>query len=485
MKRITLNMDSETKIIIYSIVNDRFLKEILRVIKIEHLEVPYSKIVFSWLSEYYEKYQKAPKEDIQEIYKQKIKFTEENEEIETKDEIALFLSNLSKKYEQYAEIHNIDFLIEESIKYLKIRSGVVLKEKLEQAILENDSKKLEMVIANYKRVEKLTGQGIDLLNDVDKVKDAFIVENDVLITFPGDLGKIIQPINRGDFVSFFGPGKRGKSHVLFYTSLQALQHGNKVMHITLEMTENEMIRRAWPALTGNPRHTQTIKYAIFKENDEGKFDIIQNEKEKEGIDLESIEQFQKKLKRLYRKGNIKIIRPLESINVQWIESTLDNLYYYENYLPDVLVLDYADYMIPDKGFKNNENREKLNNIWVGLRQLAIRKNIAIVTASHTAKVTYDTDIKTSHASEDIRKINNVTMAIGLNQTKKEKEMNVMRLSLMEIREGRGMAEQVVVTQCLDIGRPCLDSKLRSLVNYENETKEENIKNYEKKRKIYD
>jgi hypothetical protein len=397
---------------------------------------------------------------------------------EDKDAISLLLTNLSNKYEQLSEINNVDFSINEAIKYLKIRSGELLKSQIESALIENDCDKLENLIANYKRIEKPSGQGVDLLKDTNKIIQAFTMENDTLITFPGDLGKVIQPINRGDFVSFFGPAKRGKSHWLWYSSLQALAHGCKVLHITLEMTENEMIRRAWPSLTGHPKTTQEISYATFEQDDEGKYDIIQHEKQKEGIDLENISQFQKKIKRLYRKGEIKILRPLDVINVSWIESTLDNLYHYENFIPDVIVLDYADYMVPDKGFKENVARERLNNIWVGLRQLAIRRNIAIITASHTAKATFDTDVKTSHASEDIRKINNVTMAIGLNQTKKEQSLNIMRLGLMEIREGRGINEQVVVTQCLDLGRPCLDSHLKSLVKLIEEEKPE----YDKKRK---
>ncbi len=164
--------------------------------------------------------------------------------------------------------------------------------------------------------------------------------------------------------------------------------------------------------------------------------------------------------------------PTEPLSCAGVEMILDNLYYYENYSPDMVVIDYADYMIPDHNFKNNDNRNIINNIWTGLRRLALKKNIAIVTASHTAKVTFDTDIKTSHASEDIRKINNVTMAIGLNQTIKEKEKNIMRVGLMEIREGRKTSEQAVVLQCLDLGRPCIASKMRNEVQFDAEENEE-------------
>lgn len=475
MIRKKINSDKEVTLLIYMITSDRFLMEIAPIFNPKLLKTSYSKTIANWCIEYYSEFKCAPKQNIQDLYKNKIMIYKGNEE--EKDAISLFLTNLSKKYEQLSEINNVDFSINEAVQYLKIRSGELLKTQIELALAENNAEKLETAITNYKRVEKPTGQGVDLLKDTNKIIQAFTMENDILITFPGDLGKVIQPINRGDFVSYFGPAKRGKSFWLWYTSTQALAHGCKVLHITLEMTENEMIRRAWPSLTGHPQYTKEIRYATFEQDDEGKFEVIQHEKEIAGMDLENVEQFQKKIKRLFRKGEIKILRPLDVINVSWIENILDNLYYYENFVPDAIVVDYADYMIPDKSFRGIDGREKINNIWVGLRQLAIRKNVAIITASHTAKITFDTDVKTSHASEDIRKINNVTMAIGLNQTKKEKDLNLMRVALMEIREGRGINEQVVVSQCLDLSRPCLDSHLRSQVkNLETEN------DYEKKRK---
>jgi len=477
-------LDQEIKIILHMITNDRFIKEIYPIIKPAYFKTGYSRLVSSWCIEYYEKFSIAPKKDITDIYKMKRAILQDEDENDV-DTIKLFLSNLSAEWEKYSEINNIDFVIQESIKYLNVRSLEILKDQIEESLLDNAPETGQHFIANYKRVERMGGEGIDILKDTGKIINAFTAETDTLITFSGDVGKVIQPISRGDFVSFFGPAARGKSHWLWLTSEEALKHGCKVLHITLEMTENEMIRRAWPSLTGHPKTTQEVKWATFEQNDEGLYEIIQHEREKKGIDLENILAFQKKLKRLFRKGNVKILRPLEPINVSWLEVTCDNLYHYDNFVPDVIVIDYADYMVPDKGFKNVEGRERLNNIWVGLRQFAIRKNIAIITASHTAKVTFESDIKTSHASEDIRKINNVTMAIGLNQTKKEQEMNIMRLGLMEIREGRAVHEQVVVTQCLDVGRPCLNSKMKSQVvsyNNEEENKEETKRKYTKRPK---
>jgi hypothetical protein len=456
----------ERKFTINLITSDRFCKEVIPLIHPKYFETIYAREVSAWCIEYYNQFSKAPGKDIKSLYHSKRPLIHDDE---TVDLVSDFLASLSKEFEE-TDINNIDYEVKFAIKYLKIRSLDIVSESIQSAVLENNPEKGEHVLSSYKRVEKVIGQGIDLLKDTALIMNAFTKENDVIITFPGALGKIIQPITRGSFPAFFGPAKRGKSFWLWYTAELGMGQGCKILYITLEMTENNIIRRSWPSLIGQPVESKTIHSAYFEKDDDELFKIVQKQEVKEGLNLDSIGEFQKKLKRLYRKGAIKIVFPIEPLTVSTLESILDNLEYYENFIPDAVVIDYADYMAPDTTFKGSDNRNIINNIWTGLRQLALKKNLAIVTASHTAKITFDTDIKTSHASEDIRKINNVTMAIGLNQTDEEKENNVMRVGLMEIREGRKTRDQAVVLQCLDIGRPCIDSRLRKeCIKYKNES----------------
>jgi hypothetical protein len=126
----------------------------------------------------------------------------------------------------------------------------------------------------------------------------------------------------------------------------------------------------------------------------------------------------------------------------------------------------------EPGKKYTDNRDKINVIWKGLRDFANERNVAVITASHTSKDTYEHDIKTANASEDIRKINHVTLAVSLNATDKENNQNIIRLGMMEVREGRHITDQAVVLQCLDLGRPCIDSKMKKeVIGYENKIEE--------------
>ncbi len=54
--------------------------------------------------------------------------------------------------------------------------------------------------------------------------------------------------------------------------------------------------------------------------------------------------------------------------------------------------------------------------------------------------------------------------IALNQNKVEKENGVMRVKQLAVREGRTSFQQAIVLQCLDIGRPVIDSKMENDVD---------------------
>lgn len=170
MTREKIKLDAEVSILINCITNDRFLQEMIPIIRTNYFKLSYSKIIWKWIKEYFENYSCAPKKDITNLYKQKYALLKEDSDED--DAIKLFLSNLSKKYEEYSEINNIDFLLKEAENYLAIRSGELLKEQIEDAILSNNKNKLESCISSYKRVEKPTGQGIDLLHDHNKISNA-------------------------------------------------------------------------------------------------------------------------------------------------------------------------------------------------------------------------------------------------------------------------------------------------------------------------
>jgi len=92
------------------------------------------------------------------------------------------------------------------------------------------------------------------------------------------------------------------------------------------------------------------------------------------------------------------------------------------------------------------------------------------------------DISEESASEDVRKIAHVTCGLALNQSRTEKQKGIMRISQLVAREERNTYMQAVVLQCLDIARPCIDSKLLQQVEFAEEHPEsEENNNYKRKK----
>jgi hypothetical protein len=105
--KIKINSDPECKLLINAIVNTDFLKSIHSSVKSKYLKVSYSKLLWKWVSEYYSTYGNAPGKQIQQIY---LNNKEQQEEpSEDSDNMKLFLSNLSKKYEILEAIESIKF----------------------------------------------------------------------------------------------------------------------------------------------------------------------------------------------------------------------------------------------------------------------------------------------------------------------------------------------------------------------------------------
>lgn len=249
---------------------------------------------------------------------------------------------------------------------------------------------------------------------------------------------------------------------MWYIGECAMLRALKVVFFTLEMTENQMIRRSWQSLTGFPKETGTITIPYFEQTSEGAYDILSRTEERPKLDPSTVKAQQDKMRRLFRGGDVKIISlPAYSASVDDLELHLDNLAHYDGFEADVVIVDYADIVAPSKGIK--DPRHQLDDTWKRLRRMAQARDIFVCTASQAAKATFERDVSQLDVAEDIRKLAHVTHMMALNQTPEESEQGVIRVSQIAIREGRKIFDQAVVLQCLDIGKTHLDSRLASQV----------------------
>lgn len=473
MKLDTLDLSQERSIVTNLIVSTEFLRDISPLLKSKLFKSSYAKHVATWILEYYERYKQSPQQAIQDI------FIEHKPSLQDEDaeSIGLFLTNLSKDYDTIKDIHNIEYITKRAIDYLNIRSLELLKDDIDKAIQKGDATNGQAAIANYTKIDRVEGTSISIMHDHAEIFKAFNAEMDeeTLFAFPGALGKICSNQCRGDLMAWMAPPKRGKSFALWYSTEQILAAGHRVVFFSLEMRMPQMVRRAWQSLTGRPKTTRNLDVPFFMTEDsptdfDCKWEIGYKNVKREGIEDIRIEAMQKQLRMSMHGADCRIIcLPTNSATLADIIAHLDNLEFYEGFIPDAVGIDYADLLKAPKG-GSLELRHQLNSNWLGLRGLAQERNIYIYTASQTNRAGMSRDIEAGDAAEDIRRTQHVSTLLGLNQTHSERERGIIRAVPLLQRDEATSTDQAVILQSLGFGKFYLDSRCRSAVNYKSNAK---------------
>jgi len=454
MNRERIDLFQERQIIIYMIVSSKYLKEIQSIIKPDYFNSPYGQTISKWVLEYFNEFKTSPGKQIKDIFYQKSVTIKNKDHVEN---VSDFLSSISDEYENSSVTGDIEFILKQSIDYLKIRSLDILSDKIKLAVNNNNPLAGEQFLANYKRVEKVYGTGVSILYDAQEIKNAFMMEDEILFSFPGVFGEVCGKFLRGDLIAFMAAAKKGKSWFQMYLAEVAMYYGYKVLLFDLEMSKSQRIRRAWGGLVGEPRKSKDVEiFKFIKSGDKWKIekDIIS----KKGINLNSIEKEQKKFKKMTKGGDYKIVSiPAYSITIEDIELYLDNFYFYENYIPDIIIIDYADIVKKSNDFRG-DYRNQLDDIWKRLRKTAQERNILVVTATQAGRAAFSRDATESDTGEDIRKLAHVGKMIVINQNKDDALCNSVRVTQLIERDGKKNWDEAIILQCLDIGKPYLDSR---------------------------
>lgn len=159
----------------------------------------------------------------------------------------------------------------------------------------------------------------------------------------------------------------------------------------------------------------------------------------------------RRLKKKSRGADIRFkFYPSDTATVNDIENYIDTLAYKENFIPDLILIDYADIL----RMNGKDEREKINDTWLGLRRLSQREDRewCLITGTQADAQSYDKVKQTrNNFSGDKRKFSHVTYFVAINQTEKENSAGVQRLSPLA---GRGAAYDTTmeVVVCSDFAK---------------------------------
>ncbi len=421
----------------------------------------WANIIAKWCVSFYRKYEDVPMNQIENIF--------ESWAAETKDKEAVplvekFLDSLSEEYEGLQEESNSDYIIDMAGVYFNRVQVEQLAETIQGDVDRGKVTEAVGHVTTFNQIEMGVGEGIDILQNTEAIKEAFKEKGEPLIQYSGALGEFFKgALERDAFIAFMGPDKVGKSFWLIDIAYRAMLQRRRVAFFEVgDMSQNQVMRRLMTRISCRPIPPGVILYPI-KIKRGGDYNVHVRTKDKIFKDWLSWRDAKRACKKLMRskiKSKESYFRlschPNSTLSVRGIQDAIQN-WVREGWVPDVIVIDYADILNMDH--PGLEGRDRTNETWKRLRSLSQIFHCLVVTGSQTDTSAYKADIITrSNFSEDKRKLAHVTGMIGINVKEEEKEIGVARLNWVVLREGAFSVNKCVfVAGCLALANPAVRS----------------------------
>jgi len=456
IKRQNVDGGAERKLLIGMIVSDKFIKQAMPFYDPDLIEQKYARTVAEWCAHYYQRYEKAPGLHIKDIFDSHADKMEPTE----RDLVSDLLESLSTEYER-ADQMNTPYLLDQAEAYFKTRSLNQLFSESKGLLLEGDVAGAEAELSNYKRVGRSSSLGSNPFKDPDGIMRAFEQAEKPLFALPGKLGYMLnEEFGRDKFLAFMGPEKRGKTWWLNELAIRAAKARCNVALFGIgDMSLEQTIIRLVIQLAGRSNRERYCgaHECPFPNADGTGSDYRTVPAVKPLTWREAWRIGQRFLGRMKGKDFKLSVHPSDQLTVTGLKVILDNWETFDNFIPDVVIIDYADNLAPEN--RREEFRHQQNQIWKLLRGLSQERHCFVATATQANAGSYDqTTLTMKHFSEDKRKYAHVTAMVGLNQTHEEKRARLMRLNMLVQREGEFYAEDsVTVAHDLWRGRPLLFS----------------------------
>ncbi len=422
----------------------------------------WANIVARWCVSFYHKYEDVPMNQIESLFES---WSSETNDKQVVSLVEKFLDTLSEEYENLQTESNSDYILDMAGVYF----NRVRVERLADTI-QGDVDRGKIVeavnrVLSFNQVEMGVGEGIDILQNTEAMKEAFKEQQEDIIKYPGALGNFFKgALVRDSFIAFMGPDKVGKSYWLQDMAFRGMTQRKKIAFFEAgDNSENQIMRRLMIRVAHHPRYASTIEYPTSIEKD-GEYSVEVETERKKFKDKLSWQKARKACKKLMKrkiKSKSSYFRLSchfnSTLTVSAIKDTIQN-WAREDWLPDVIIIDYAD--ILDMGYSKLEDRDRINETWKHLRFLSQMFHCLVVTATQSDTLSYNANIITKrNFSGDKRKNAHVTGMVGLNQKDpEEKEIGVTRLNWVVMRERAFSVHKCVyVAGCLAIANPVIRS----------------------------
>lgn len=504
-KVVRLDFNREKQVLVNLIVDTTYCKEVLKYAKEEYFKSQHASKLLQWVKAYFDSYGVAPKHQILDIFEQE-KAGIDND---VNEQISNVLQCLDST--ELTDNHNTQYLVDNAIDLFREKHLAMQIETARDSLSSGSVLGAETALAEAFEFRDMTSKWVKFEDEeyIRQVVRQMVVKQDLetaFFKFDGRLGEFIGPIERGWFIAFLAPAKKGKTTYLMETIIAAIRQKRNVIFLSLEMPVNQLYARYLLSTVGqkpevaeydidvpvmdclyNQHGTckkDDIRVGIGQLVDEegniqaysadlnwdvctecrGTSDFepyawkapVRKEYIDEGTYVKRAVQFSQLFGKYCRAIHI----PSKTATVQELKQEVQYIVDSENFIPDLIVIDYADLIKPEKG--SGVKRHDLDDVWEGIRAWGQEDNVLMVSASQTnrtsATAAYMMD---THVAEDYSKIAKLDIAIGLCQNDVMKVLGMMNLNKVAHRHNEYVQSHTcTVLQELSHQQAVLDSEFR-------------------------
>ena len=488
------------------VISDRVAKDLAPLYRPEHLIADFTRWVADRCIEFHREHGTAPGRHIRDIYDSSVRSGMDRDLAGLVD---AFLTGISGEYERAKEF-NAGYVVERATLYFRARA-------LREATRETDAfleagqiEEAETRWGAYKSVGRPGPEGVNPFTDKGLIQRSFERQDAPLFTLPGAAGKLLSAqTHRKNFLSLRGAAGKGKTYALQELAKAAVRYRLNGVFIGIgDMSEEEYTMRWLEGLTGRSSLVEQcqpgwIPCLDCERNQDGSCKLRQRagtvelpkelrdaakpdpeytprdyvpcsyceeqydfhgaawwewqEEQKVLTWQEALEAGERFSSRLKGKDFKLLCYPSKATTPDGLDMLLERWRDYENWLPDVMFLDYMDELGSDDKFDQFRHQEA--GKWSAMRGLATRWNLLLVSADQSDADGYTQEtLSMKNFNEDRRRNDVLTGGLGINQTPAEKFRGVARWAYFKLRRGAyGLGNQVCIVQALSRGRAVVGS----------------------------
>jgi len=291
------------------------------------------------------------------------------------------------------------------------------------------------------------------------------------IRYPGAAGDFFgDALEKADLVAFCGETKIGKSFLMVDLAYRAMQQGRKVAFFEIgdlsesALTDRFLVRAAahpskspsgeWPCIVNVPTkiHRPSGSDMADLEYKEKTFAAPLGEETAKA----AMERLAKEIgsdKSYLRTSCL----PCLSVGVEGIRAVLKS-WANDGFAADVVVIDSADGLSTTKDAEGSSYRQEEVK-WMSLRNLSREFDCLMVVSTQPVRDCHTTLVlNRRNLAEDKYKMIHCSGIVGVNKTHQEKEVGIMRLNWIALRDAQYDWKKCVhLATCLPLANPCVQS----------------------------